>query len=169
MIPGQLAAWVTGLPLEEKNRLLLRGVEDDAATVRMEMIRRFRDQHATSVPVPSRRTVVELLDVTSRRRADRKHRAAAEEARREKARALALESRLNELAGDEDAAWSRVGAMIATRKLGDYDAAVALLTDLKALAQRDGQHDTFIRRRTALRQTHARKLSLIERLNRAGV
>lgn len=171
--PGQLAAWVTRLPLAEKNRLLLRVVEDDAVTVRMEMVCRYRDEHATSVPVPSRRTVGELLDATAQLRADRKRQAAAdraaEEARREKARALARESRLNELAGDEDAAWSRIDEMIATRKPSGYDAAVGLLTDLQALAERDGRHDMFLRRSTALRQTHARKPSLIERLNRAGV
>ncbi|GAB2883539.1 hypothetical protein [Streptomyces mayteni] len=171
--PGQLAAWVTGLPLAEKNRLLLRVVEDDAVAVRMEMLHRYRDEHATSVPVPSRRTVGELLNATAQRRAGREHQAAAEraaeEARREKARAFARERRLNELAGDEDAAWSRIDEMIATRKPGEYDTAVALLTDLKALAERDGHHGSFIRRSTALRQTHARKPSLIARLNRAGV
>jgi hypothetical protein len=91
------------------------------------------------------------------------------EARREHARALTRESRLNELAGHEDAAWSRVEALIATRKPGAYDAAVALLTDLKALAERDGRQDTFIRRSAALRHTHARKPSLVERLNQAGL
>lgn len=59
--------------------------------------------------------------------------------------------------------------MIATRKPADYDAAVTLLTDLQALAEREERHHTFTRRVTALRLTHARKPSLIERLNRAGL
>jgi hypothetical protein len=86
-----------------------------------------------------------------------------------KARALAREQRLNELAREETAAWSRVDALIATRKPAEYDAAATLLTDLQALAERDGRHDTFAHRITALRQAHARKPSLIERLDRAGV
>jgi len=36
--------------------------------------------------------------------------------------------------------------MIATRRPGDYKAAVELLTDLRALAERDGSSDTFTKR-----------------------
>jgi hypothetical protein len=82
--------------------------------------------------------------------------------------ALARQRRL-ELARDETAAWSRVEAVIATRKPAEYDAVVTLLIDLQALAERDGYCDTFTLRTTALRQTPARKPSLIERLDRVGI
>jgi len=59
--------------------------------------------------------------------------------------------------------------MIATRKPGEYDAAVALLSDLQALAERDNRFDTFTLRSMALRHAHARKPSLIDRLDRAGI
>jgi hypothetical protein len=59
--------------------------------------------------------------------------------------------------------------MIATRKPAEYDAAVTLLIDLQALAVRQDRYDTFTLRTIALRQMHARKPSLIERLNRAGL
>jgi hypothetical protein len=58
---GQLAAWVANMPHAEKNRLLLRVVDDHAATVRMEMLRRFRDEHTTNIPDPSRRTVTDRI------------------------------------------------------------------------------------------------------------
>ncbi|HEX5345712.1 MAG TPA: hypothetical protein VFW64_01195 [Pseudonocardiaceae bacterium] len=171
--PGQLAAWVTNLPHAEKNRLLLRVVDDHAVTVRMEMLRRFRDEHTTNIPDPPRRTVADLLDRAARRQTDRERQATApradQEARHEKARALTREQQLDELARTEDAAWSRVDAMIATRKPAEYDAAITLLTDLHALAERDGRPHTFTQRSMALRQTHTRKPSLIERLNRAGI
>jgi hypothetical protein len=172
--PGELAAWVTRLPVAEKDRLLGRVVRGDAARVRIELLRRFRGETAPpTIPVPPRRTVADLLDDTARRRADRERRLAAQraedEARREKARALARERRLDELACEEDAAWSRVDAMIASRKPAEYNAAVTLLTDLQTLAEREDRHHTFTVRTTALRQTHARKPSLIERLNRAGI
>jgi hypothetical protein len=48
--PGQLATWVANLPHAQKNRLLLRVVEDHAMTVRMEMLRRFRDEHPRTSP-----------------------------------------------------------------------------------------------------------------------
>jgi hypothetical protein len=171
--PDDLAAWVASLPVTEKDRLLARVVRGEAARVRMELLRRFRGDTAPAIPAPTRRTVADLLDNAARRRADRERRLAAQraedEARREKARLEARERRLDELARDEEAAWSRVEALIATRKPTEYDAAVTLLTDLRALAERDGHHDTFTLRTSTLRETHARKPSLIDRLNRAGM
>jgi hypothetical protein len=117
--------------------------------------------------------VADLLDGAAQRRADRQRREAAqradEQVRHEKTRALAREQRLDELARTEHTAWSRVDAMIATRKRAEYDAVITLLTDLQALAERDGRPHTFTQRSMALRQTHTRKPSLIERLNRAGL
>ena len=171
--PSELADWVAHLPVAEKDRLLRRVVQGEAARVRMEMLRRYRGDTAPTIPVPARRSVADLLDDAARRRADRKRRLAAQragdEARREQARALAREQRLDELADKEDAAWSRADALIATRKPAEYDAAVTLLTDLQALAEREDRYDTFTLRTIALRQAHARKPSLIERLNRAGI
>ena len=171
--PSELADWVTSLPITEKDRLLVRVGQGEAARVQMEVLRAFRGSTAPTVPVPARRTVADLLDDAARRRAARERllaaRYAEDEARREQARALARERRLDELDRDEDAAWSRVDALIDTRKPGEYDAAVTLLTDLQALAERQDRYDTFTLRTIALRQTHARKPSLIERLNRAGL
>lgn len=171
--PDDLAAWVAGLPVAEKDRLLARVVQGEAARVRMELLRRFRGDTAPTIPVPARRTVADLLDNAARRRAERERRLAAQraddEARREQARLDARERRLDKLADEEDAAWSRVEAMIATRKPAEYDAAVMLLTDLQALAKREDRFDTFTSRTIALRQTHARKPALIERLNRADI
>lgn len=171
--PDQLAAWVTRLPAAEKNRLLERVIGGDAARARMELLRRFRGDTPTTRPLPHRRTVADLLDDAAHQRADRERRLAGQhaedEARQVSARALARERRMDELAGEENTAWSRVDAMIGTRKPADYDAAVTLLTELQALAERDNRHRTFTVRATALRLAHARKPSLIERLNRAGI
>jgi len=171
--PSDLEAWVTHLPVAEKNRLLRRVVQGEAARVRMELLRRFRSDAAPTMPLPARRTVADLLDDAARRRAEGQRRITAQraedEARREQARNLARERRLDGLADEEDAAWSRVDALIATRKPAEYDAAVTLLTDLQALAEREDRYDQFTLRTIALRQTHARKPSLIERLNRVGI
>jgi hypothetical protein len=69
--PGQLGAWVANLPPAEKNQLLLRVVRDQAATVGTEMLRRFREDTATTSSSPPRRTVADLLDGAARRRAER--------------------------------------------------------------------------------------------------
>ena len=100
--PGQLATWVANLPHAQKNRLLLRVIEDHAATVRMEMLRRFRDEHTTNILDPPRRTVP--ISSTAQHsgeptvRARKAAQCAEEQARHEKAPALARERRLDELA-----------------------------------------------------------------------
>jgi hypothetical protein len=171
--PERLAAWVAKLPVAEKNRLLLRVAQDHAATVHMELLRRFRDDIAPPVTVEPRRTVADLLDGAARIRAERQRREAArraeERAQRETARALTRERRLDELTDDEEAAWARVHAMIATRKPAEYDSAVTLLTDLQSLAERDDRPHEFTQRCAAIRQEHARKPTLIDRLNRANL
>jgi hypothetical protein len=171
--PGDLAAWVTRMAAAEKDRLLGRVIQGDAGRVRMELLRRFRGDTVPTVPSPARRTVADLLDIAADRRADRERRQAAQraddEARRARARALARERRLDELARDEDSAWSRVEALIAVRKPAEYDAAVTLLTDLQALAERDDRPHSFTARTAALRETHARKPSLIQRLDHAHI
>lgn len=171
--PDDLTVWAARLPVTEKDRLLARVMQGEAARVQMELLRRFHGDSAPIIPVPARRTVADLLDNAARRRADRERRLAAEraedEVRREQARLQARERRLDKLADAEDAAWSRVEAMIATRKPAEYDAAVTLLSDLQALAERDGHYDTFTARMIALRHTHGRKPSLIERLDRLSL
>jgi hypothetical protein len=171
--PDDLAAWVARLPVTEKNRLLARVVQGEAARVRMELLRGFRRDTTPAIPAPARRTVADLLDDAARRRADHERRLAAqradEEARRDQARVLARERRLDELAHQEEAAWARVDALITTRKPTEYDTAVTLLTDLQTLAERHDRNDTFTLRIMEIRQAHARKPSLIERLNRAGI
>jgi hypothetical protein len=71
------------------------------------------------------------------------------------------------LAAEQDQAWQRVAAMIETKKPKEYDAAVELLADLKSLSERDGHTASFTQRVPLLRQEHARKPSLLDRLDRA--
>lgn len=171
--PRGLAEWVAQLPVVEKDRFLGRVLQGEALRVQMEMLGRYRGDTSPSPPMPARRTVAELLDTAARRRTVRARRLAAQreedETRREQARALARERRLNELALRQDSAWSRVDTLIASRKPTEYEAAVALLDDLLALAERENRDDAFRLRIAALRRTHARKSSLMERLDRAGM
>jgi hypothetical protein len=171
--PKRLAAWVAKLPTAEKDQLLVRVAQDHAATVHLELLRRFRDDTTPATAGQPRRTVADLLDGAARIRADRQRREAVrraeEETRREASRALARERRLDELADDEEAAWTRVAAMIATRQPGEYDNAVRLLTDLQALAERDDHPDEFTQRCAVIRQEHARKTTLIGKLDRANL
>lgn len=170
---SELADWIIALPPKEKDDLLVKVVQDQAAQVRMELLRRFRGAPDLTDNNRPRRTVAELLDAATERHQEHRRRAeaarAAETARREHERALAREKRLEALADDQDAAWSRIATLISARKPSEYDAAVDLLKDLGTLAQRADRTEEFTRRFTLLRQEHHRKPTLIERFDRAGL
>ena len=167
-----LTKWVKSLPQADKDAAIVRLLRGEDVHLRTELILRYnggRDPEAAG----GGRTVGELLAGAETRWAHRqrlaKERQAAGRARREQAAAAAREQRLNTLAADQDQAWQRVSAMIDTKKPKEYDAAVELLADLKTLSERDRQTATFVRRVRLLRQEHARKPSLLDRLDRAGL
>ncbi|WP_433729629.1 hypothetical protein ACQP0C_00885 [Nocardia sp. CA-129566] len=166
--PRALAAWIADLDVAEKDRLLLDVAGDDAASVHMELLRRFRESTTAAPDQAPRRTVADLLDGTARHRSERERREAAvraeQHARLEARRARQRERRLNELARDQDGAWQRIEVMVATKKSGQYDAAIELLTDLRDLAERDGRTDVFARQARALRERHTSKPAFIRRL-----
>jgi hypothetical protein len=78
----------------------------------------------------------------------------------------AREQHLNALVGRQAQAWQQVTVRIDAKRPKEYDAAVELLIDLKALAERDGQMQAFRRRVRQLRERRARKPSLLDRLDR---
>ena len=83
----------------------------------------------------------------------------AEKVRR--ARLLATSRRGN-------AVWREVESEIERRNAAGYDKAVTLLLDLQAVAVDSNAVDDFVRQLRAIRQRHARKGQLIERLTRLG-
>ncbi|MEV0561550.1 hypothetical protein [Dactylosporangium sp. NPDC050588] len=167
-----LTKWVKRLPAADKDQVIVRLLRGDGAHLRAELLRRYGGGAPTEV-AGGGRTVGELLAGAERRWAARERqtqeRKAAEQAGREAAAAAAREQRLDDLATDPERAWQQVADLIATKKPKEYDAAVALLADLKALSERDGQRKTFRARIHQLCQEHARKPSLLDRLERAGL
>ncbi|WP_433375886.1 hypothetical protein [Streptosporangium sp. CA-115845] len=167
----ELAAWIGNLPETEKSGLLLRVVRDQGAQVRMELLRRFRGEPKADSGRLPRRSVAELLDAAAERRQEREllavARRAQEEARRAREQALAREKRLDTLAEDEAGAWLRVDTLIGVKKAAEYDEAVEIPKDLRAVAERADRLGDFMRRFASLRQEHLRKPSLMERFDRA--
>jgi hypothetical protein len=167
-----LAAWVKQLPQADKDKVIVRLLDGEGAHQRAELLRRYNgdeDQPA----VGGGRTAGQLLAGaeerwTKRQRAADK-RKAAERAHQEKAAEAARQQRLDAIAADPEQAWQYVRTLIAIKKPKEYDLAVALLTDLKAIAERDNQGNAFIAQVRQLREEHARKPSLIDRLDRAGL
>lgn len=167
-----LSRWVKALPESEKDEVVLRVLRGDGVHLRSELLARFHGPTRDEAGGGGR-SVGELLAAAEQRWARRqrraRERAAAERERRERAAAVAREQRLDALAGSEDQAWQQVTAMIESKKPKEYDAAVALMADLKALAERDGDGQAFRRRVRQLREVHARKASLLDRIDRAGL
>jgi hypothetical protein len=90
-------------------------------------------------------------------------------ARQEREAAMAREKHLDSLEREGEQAWQRVSALIDTKKIREYDVAVELLGDLRALAQRQGCPDVFERRLQHLRQQYPNRPGLLQRLDSAGL
>ena len=171
--PEALEAFIRDLPAAEKGTMLLRVAQGKAATLASELRRRCRAALGTggSGRRLKRRTVAGLRRAAEERAAERRRvaaeRAAAERARQEREEAEARARRLDALAGRGEAAWQEVEDLIATKQPARYDQAVALLADLRALSERAGTAEAFRRRLAGLRERHARKPSLVSRLDRA--
>ena len=165
-----LGRWVKALPESDKDELLLRVLRGDGALLRSEMLRRFQgaepDQSAEG-----RRTVKELLVAAERARTRRegatRKREAAERRRKEQEAAAAQAKRLDALARNPGKAWKQVDVLIEAKRAKEYDAAVAILDDLHALAVREEDVAGFATRMGRLREQNIRRPSLIDRFDRA--
>lgn len=168
---GELTEWVTGLSGPDKDALLVRLINGDPH-LRGELLQRIRRQYAC--PSESgRRTVGELLTAAAAHRAEReqedRRRAAADRARKEREAAIVRQERFKTLAGREEQAWVEVSSLIDSKKPANYDAAVALLTDLRTIGEQAANTDRFHERYEQIRSVHRGKPSLMQRLDRAGL
>jgi len=175
--PGNdgLADWVASLPAAEKDTLLLTMVAaGDGAQVQALLLRRFRGN--TAVPAGrsgSPRTPAQLRAAAEARAAERKQaeeqRRREEQARKAAARAAAHAKRLDDLAAQGEAPWKQIDEMIATKKTSEYDLAVKLLRDLRALAERQGEEAGFAKRVLDIRAQYPGRPGLQSRFDEAGL
>ncbi|MDG4778932.1 hypothetical protein O7614_04645 [Micromonospora sp. WMMD961] len=169
----QLRKWVVGLPARDKDAILTDLITGGDSHLRSRLLRRYRDAD-TDIPTPAAgRTAGELLATATDLRAERERRDVEQRerdrVRRERSATAARQRHLDTLAIDQPTAWQRVDELIATKKPREYDTAVQLLVDLHDLGERDGDSTSFRHRLAELRAVHARKPSLLERLNLAGL
>jgi hypothetical protein len=151
-----LAEWITALPAAEKDTLLRMVADGEGARVQALLLRRFRGGNTgTTGRSGSVRTATGLRAAAESRAAERtkaqEQRRREEQARKAAARAAAYAKRLDELAAEGEAPWKQIDEMIATKKTSEYDRAVALLHDLRALAKRQGEEAAFANRVLDLR------------------
>lgn len=161
-----LTEWVARLAAGERDALLVGLLEGHDPLLRVETLRRARGEAPVSTGT---RTAGELraradarLEAVQRIARERADARARESARRaEEAR----QARLAALTAEGDRAWTRVDARIAEKTPSGYDVAVGLLTELCEVTD----PAVFVERVRALRVTHARKVSFVDRLDRAGL
>ncbi|MGV9370758.1 hypothetical protein [Micromonospora tulbaghiae] len=171
---AQLRKWVVGLHARDKDAILTDLITSGESHLRNRLLRRYRDAHPVDASTPTAvRTAGQLLAAAADLRAVRERRDAElrehDRVRRERSAAAARQRHLDTLAVDQPTAWQRVNELIATKKPREYDTAVQLLVDLRDLGERDGDSASFQHRLAELRAAHARKPSLLERLNLAGL
>jgi hypothetical protein len=172
---NDLAAWVRGLPANEKESLTIDFLSESGERSRLELLQRFQRENAVAARDSAivRRTVKDLL-AEARVRADERARqlnakraadAARKKAMDEADRALYLEA----LAKREKVAWKQVEAYIQKRQPKEYERAVILLVDLHDLAVRQGDETGFQLTMEELRKTHAAKVTFLRRLAKANL
>ncbi len=158
----QLRAWVKARPSAEKDRLLLHAVEHPEEALGVQLLSAFRKEHgggATGAP----RTVAALRERADQLRAKREAREAEERARAQESAARARAKHLDNLAKRWQSAWSELDKLIDGR---EYPQAVALVVDLRAVAQRDEKGAEFATRFEALKKAHSRRRGFFDALKR---
>jgi hypothetical protein len=173
--PGGIGDWIASLPVPAKDELLGRVAAGEGVQVQAMLLRQFRES-VPGRPVASgapARTAGELRDAAAAYKAEIAkavaERRRAEAAEKEVKKAAAYAKHLDDLSAREASAWIRAAALIETKNQRDYDTAVTLLCDLRALAGRNGSLEVFTERIDDLRRQHQRKPSLMERFDAAGL
>lgn len=177
-----VAAWVAGLSPSEKDEIVTRLIvaPEECGSLPAELLQRYLEADKAGRLAPSQarespRTVGELLRATEEWATQREQAAAGKaaeaKAQRERETAAARVRHLDQLAGGETRLWAAVESLAATRLPQSYDQAVSHLVDLRDLAARKGRDESndFATRLEHFRTTHARKPSLLDRLERAGL
>jgi hypothetical protein len=173
----QIAQWVAALPVEEKEAILAKLIEEQPLYLGMELRRRAlqditsSSRRGKSNHEANARTAGELLArakvVAQERRRKEAALKARENARRERERAAKRKKYLESLVGKEAELWSKIDELIATKQPKRYDEAVSLLQDLRDIGELKGGSSVFSSRLDTLYSAHTRKPALIERFRRA--
>jgi hypothetical protein len=170
-----IADWVTALPTGEKDKFLTMAAEGEGAQVEALLVQRFRRESrpAGAAAASAGRTASELLAGAEARRAAREEAEARarEEARARRAaeQAAAYERHLEKLAGRKDETWQQVEKLTMFSKPKEYDQATQLLRDLHVIARQEDDIAAFTTRVRELRTRYAKRPSLMERFDKAGL
>jgi hypothetical protein len=164
--------WLAGRSGAEKDAYLKRFIAAEEPGLAAELQRLIGDGNVTASS-PQARTAGELLRAAEEAAGERRRataaRAEAARKRREHEAAIARSQYLESVARREPSVWTEIQALIATKQPASYDRAVGLLVDLRDVAVARGDESDFLRRLEALGTEHARKPSLLAKIQSAGL
>lgn len=157
----------------EKTSFLMRVFDGDTHVgSELRALVRYRLKSATDAPQVPPRTVGDLRaraeDIRKARERALAEKAAAERKRREKEAERSRRARLSVIVRRGESVWREIETEIERRNAAGYDKAASLLIDLRAISKEKGALEDFIRRLQEIRDRHARKERLIERLAKLG-
>ncbi|MFP4336883.1 MAG: hypothetical protein ACLFQP_03040 [Halothece sp.] len=138
---------------------LLRG-EPNVTIALKQKLSEFTPSHSPSAI--TKRTVGELLSAAESERKETERRQKQEA---EAKRIQALEA----LAKRKDSVWESVERLIEKGQAKSYDEAVAMLGQLRELAELENQLKSFQDKIDTLRERYSRRSALIQRFNKAGL
>jgi hypothetical protein len=166
--------WLLKVQLGEL-KFLTMVAEGEGAQVEALLVRRSRweSRPAGTTPASTGRTAGELLAAAEARRAAREQAEAQakEEARARRAaeQAAAYERHLQNLTGRKEETWQQVAELTVFSKPKEYDQATQLLCDLHVITQREDDITAFTERVRELRTRYAKRPSVMDRLDKAGL
>ena len=152
------------LSQDKKDKWLLRVVEEPDLALGSELLRVFRATTHEEKKSGSR-TVADLRALAEEKRRAREE---AERVRKKKAEQAAerkKQKRLDELAHDVDGTWSRLEELITSSA---YDDAVKLAVELRDLAARQGEEESFRARFAEVRKRQSRRRGFYDRWARVS-
>jgi hypothetical protein len=170
---GAVQATISAMADPEKIAMLSRLFDGDPH-IAAELRAKVREQMATDAGSPPivARTVGELraraAAIGLAREQAAAEKLAAERKRQAEGAEKARQARLAAIARRGESVWREVEAEIERRNAPGYDKAAGLLLDLQAVAEDGGAMPDFKERVRAIRERHARKGQLIERLAKIG-
>jgi hypothetical protein len=153
----------------EKTSFLTRLFDGDAHVGNeLRALVRHRLTPPTDTPAVPVRTVGDLRERAKAIRQARERamadKAAAERKRREEETERSRRARLDAITRRGESVWREIETEIERRNATGYDRATSLLLDLRAISKEKGAPEDFLRRLQEIRNRHARKERLIERL-----
>jgi hypothetical protein len=167
-------AWLTALPPDEKDKLLVSLAANADPFLPTRLRRQFQSQQSGSIAFAGhRRMVSDLIQRAAQLEAEREA-AAAEAAAKKRAKQKAEAAReraahLDRVAARGEAPWNEVENFVTSKNQISYDAAVKLLGDLRDIAARGGAVAQFSMRVRRLMERHSSKSSFKKRMIKANL